>query len=255
MTHLTPITKCMAHLPLAFHHGRPGSALVICFGMGTSYRSALCWDVKTTAVELVPGVKDAFGYYFPDAQRWLDQPKGRIVVDDGRRYLQRNTNKYDVILIDPPPPVEAAGSSLLYSGEFYELAKQRLKRGGILQAWFPFGPNITCSAIAQSINNAFPHVRVLPSIEGWGLHFLASMEPIDGLDVESLLGRMPERAKADLLEWNPRANLRGGLAFVLAGELPIEVLLPADPRVHITDDRPFNEYFLLRSWGLYSPGR
>ena len=41
MTKLTPITKFMAHLPLAMHREKPESALVICFGMGTTYRSAL----------------------------------------------------------------------------------------------------------------------------------------------------------------------------------------------------------------------
>ncbi|MBI4464135.1 MAG: hypothetical protein HY647_05470, partial [Acidobacteria bacterium] len=34
MTSLTPITKFMAHLPLAFLNGPPRSGLVICFGMG-----------------------------------------------------------------------------------------------------------------------------------------------------------------------------------------------------------------------------
>lgn len=34
MTHLTPVTKFMAHMPLAFHSDRSRSALPICFGMG-----------------------------------------------------------------------------------------------------------------------------------------------------------------------------------------------------------------------------
>ncbi len=38
MTSLTPETKFMVHLPMAFHQGRPESALIICFGMGTSFR-------------------------------------------------------------------------------------------------------------------------------------------------------------------------------------------------------------------------
>ena len=115
MTTLTPVTKFMVHLPLAFHQGPPESALVICFGMGTTYRSALSWGLQTTAVELVPSVKDTFGFYHADAARVLQDPKGRIVIDDGRRYLERTRDQYDVIVIDPPPPVEAAGSSLLYS--------------------------------------------------------------------------------------------------------------------------------------------
>ena len=54
MTYLTPITKFMIHLPLAMHHGPADSGLVICFGMGTTHRSALSWDLDTTTVELVP---------------------------------------------------------------------------------------------------------------------------------------------------------------------------------------------------------
>jgi spermidine synthase len=54
ITSLDVITKFMAHLPLAFHSGESESVLIICFGMGTTYRSALSWEIKTTAVELVP---------------------------------------------------------------------------------------------------------------------------------------------------------------------------------------------------------
>ena len=39
MTSLTPITKMMAHLPLAFLDRPPQDALDICFGMGTTFRS------------------------------------------------------------------------------------------------------------------------------------------------------------------------------------------------------------------------
>jgi len=49
-------------------------------------------------------------------------------------------------VIDPPPPVESSGSSLLYSEGFYEVAKRYLNPGGILQAWIPYrgrGRNLT----------------------------------------------------------------------------------------------------------------
>ena len=43
MTILTPITKVMAHLPLTLL-GRPADrTLVICFGMGTTFRSVMSW--------------------------------------------------------------------------------------------------------------------------------------------------------------------------------------------------------------------
>ena len=46
ITFLTPITKMMAHLPLAFLNHTPRNALVVCFGMGTTYRSLLSWDIQ-----------------------------------------------------------------------------------------------------------------------------------------------------------------------------------------------------------------
>ncbi len=41
MTFLTPITKLMSAMPLAFLDHPPQNALVICFGMGTTHRSML----------------------------------------------------------------------------------------------------------------------------------------------------------------------------------------------------------------------
>ncbi len=111
ITSQTALTKLMAHLPLGFH-GRADALAVICFGMGTTYRSSLTWGVRTTAVDLARSVPEAFPYYFDDARALMRHPRGRIVVDDGRRFLHRTAERFDVITIDPPPPLEAAGSSL-----------------------------------------------------------------------------------------------------------------------------------------------
>ncbi len=247
MTALTPITKFMVHLPLAFHKGKPESALVICFGMGTTYRSALSWNIDTTVVELVPSVTKAFGFYHADAARAVNDPNGHMIIDDGRRYLNRTDKKFDVIVVDPPPPVEAAGSSLLFSKEFYDLAKQHLKPGGILQMWF-LGNNeeVTAQAALRSIYESFPYVRCFPSVEGAGVHMLASMEPIEQFDAGQLAARMPESARQDLLEWNVSKDAPAYLGRVLTNEYPVAVILNPDAELQVTDDKPFNEYFLLR---------
>jgi spermidine synthase len=251
ITLMTPITKFMAHLPLAFHPGQPRSALVICFGMGTTYRSLLSWDIQATAVELVPSVKEAFGYYFDDAAVTLRNPKGQIIIDDGRRFLRGTDQVFDVITIDPAPPAEAAGSSLLYSEQFYILVKSRLKPEGILQQWFAIGEDQIQQAVVRSLINSFPYVRAYPSVAGWGHHFLASMSPIGTVTAEELTERLPESARRDLLEWNRGMEVAEYVRPVLSREVPIEQLLSPDLQIRITDDHPFNEYFWLRRAGFW----
>ena len=244
-TYLTPITQFMAHLPLVYCERPPASALDICFGAGTTFRSLVSWGIAVTAVELVPSVPKAFGYYWPDADAVLGNPRARVVIDDGRRYLMRTKEKYDVITIDPPPPIEAAGSSLLYSVEMYALIKQHLNDGGVLQQWVPGCEKPMLLAAARSIAVSFPYVKVFRSVEGWGFHFLASMKPFGQFTAADLVSRMPANARKDLLTWRPDGNLEAYLQSLLSKELLL------DPRLSnhgpmITDAKPFNEYFLLR---------
>ena len=253
MTNLTNITKIMAHLPLALHNN-PKSALAICFGMGTTHRSLLSWgDINVTSVELTPGVVKAFPVFYEDAAEILNNPKGEIIIDDGRRYLMRTKKSFDLITIDPPPPLEAAGSSLLYSREFYKLAKMRLNAGGLLQQWVPINLNDSARfssmrAIIKTITEEFPYVKCYLSIEGWGVHITASMSPIEDFSAQQLAGKMPVKAVQDMLEWlKPGVEAQAVFAAILKKEISVENLLDGWTKKEIiTDSRPYNEYFLLR---------
>lgn len=247
ITSLTPITKVMVHLPLSFLAAPPRSVLVICFGMGTSFRSALSWNVPTTVAELVPSVPGLFGFYHPDGPDLLVSPLARVVIDDGRRLLERSSKDFDLITIDPPPPVEAAGSSLLYSREFYELARRRLRPGGILQQWFPGGEPRILVSVTRAITESFPNVRVFRSVEGWGFHFLASDTPITARTAADLAARLPTRAAADLVEWDGGAVPKQVFERLLSQEVKPDAIFAIAPRTPaLTDDRPMNEYYLLR---------
>lgn len=248
MTHLSVITKTMAHLPLALHEDRPESALSICFGMGTTFRSLMSWGIKSKAVELVPSVKEAFSFYFPDSINLLKDVRGEIIIDDGRRYLKRTEEKFDVITIDPPPPMEAAGSSLLYSVEFYSLIKSKLNKNGIMQQWFPGGDRELLEAVVRSVKMTFPHVKIFLSLEGWGFHILASSDPINVPSPEIIISRMPETAKEDLMEWLPNNNILTIMNVLYARQVDINSILTSEQGVYINDNRPINEYYLLRKY-------
>lgn len=256
MTNLTPITKVMAHLPLASLDHQPQNALVICFGMGTTFRSLRSWGIPVTAVELVPSVPRLFSFYHSDGEAILRSPLSHVVIDDGRRFLERTSEQYDVITIDPPPPLNAAASSLLYSEEFYAVARSRLRPDGILQQWLPALPDtnaIDVAAVTRSLRLSFPYVRAFH--DEFGIHFLCSNRPTPHRTPDELLGRMPESAIDDLAEWDitpeegPRDAAQDRLDDLLKGEMNVDELIAASPKTPaLTDDRPINEYYALRRW-------
>jgi predicted methyltransferase len=255
MTMLTPITKMMVHFTLASLPKPPHDVLVICFGMGTSFRSAVSWGVPTTAVELVPSVPKLFAYYHADAEQVLDSALARVVIDDGRRYLERSREKFDAIIIDPPPPVAAAGSSLLYSRDFYTVVKEHLRPGAILQQWLPEGDEATQASVAQALTTIFPHVRAYSSVEGVGFHYFASMSPIPEQTAERLVESMPATAVADMMEWGPARTPADQFRLMLSRPVSLSQTIALAPDTPVLqDDRPVNEYFLVRSvlpsvWG------
>lgn len=249
ITILTPITKIMAHLPLASLPRPPQNALVVCFGMGTTYRSLMSWQIPVTAVELVPSVPKLLWFFHADGPEVMRSPLSHVVIDDGRGYLERSSEQFDVITLDPPPPVEAAGSSLLYSAEFYATIRRRLRPGGILQQWFPKNDNFLNASIARALAESFPYVREFRPLYGSGLHFLASDQPLPLVTAEALAARMPASAARDLIEWGPKATPEETFAVVLGNEHPISEIMALDPQAPtLRDDLPVNEFYALRRY-------
>ncbi len=248
MTYLTPITKMMAHLTLASLNQPPRNALVICFGMGTTYRSVISWGISATAVELSPSVPRLFPYYHADGAEVLASPLSHLVIDDGRRFLERSTQKYDAILLDPPPPFQAAGVSLLFSEEFYAVVKKHLTDDGILQVfWIPEGGNSMQASVVRALTNDFPYVRVYRSVEDLGWHFLASKRPIPARSAAEMVARMPDRAVADMMEWGPAQTPQQQFERMLSTDMTTAQMINLSPTTSaLQDDRPINEYFLLR---------
>jgi len=226
----------------------PRNALTICFGMGTSFRSLLSWGVPTTAVELVPSVPRVFGFYHADGPRLLQSPLARIVIDDGRRYLERSSEQFDVIVIDPPPPIEAAGSSMLYSKEFYTILRPRLRPDGILEQWLPEGDSVVRSAVARALAESFPYVRVFQYSPTWGFQFLASSQPIPSRTVDELVERMPESAVRDIMEWPFAPTPQQELNYAVQKETSMSSIITDPKTPAMRDDHPVNEYVILRKF-------
>jgi hypothetical protein len=125
-----------------------------------------------------------------------------------------------------------------------------LTPSGVLAQWYPEKEGKTLQAVAQSLVDVFPYVNAYLSIEGGGYHFLASNSPIFIPSPEQILQKMPPAAQADLMEWNDthEPTIESLIEKTTAGERDVKELLPVSPEIKITDDQPYNEYFLIRTW-------
>ncbi len=103
----------------------------------------------------------------------------------------------------------------------------------------------------RSILKTFPYVRTFGLQSGLGTHVLASSSPIPRLSAERLLAKMPPTAERDLAEWFPGQQPSEALRYlksVIRNESAPQAFA-GDGFDKVTDDQPFNEYFLLRRVG------
>lgn len=240
-------TKMMAHLPMLLHPN-PENTLVVCLGMGTTYRSAISYGKKVTVVELVKEVVEAFDYFYEDAPLLRAYPGGKMVVNDGRNFLKLTREKFDVITIDPPPPIDAAGINNLYSKEFIQLARDRLNKGGIMAHWFPMpgsGAGVddleTLKILIKTFAEVFPYTYVHGSFNNFGLHVIGSREPVYSLSEQALVKKLSNKAVSQDMNELERVPVE----FVVQGWV-------APPRDYlskqvITDNMPHLEFYLLRT--------
>jgi spermidine synthase len=177
-THLCTETKLMAHLPVMLAN-KPKKALAVCFGMGTTVKSfGIYDDIDITSVELVKEVYDCFGYFHPGAAEILNRKNLDLVVEDGRNFLLLSPDKYDIITVDPSPPIYSAGTVNLYTREFFLLCKSHLTPGGVMCLWFPENNAKESAYIIKTFYSVFPNTSVWMGPKGVGYYIIGAPTPI-----------------------------------------------------------------------------
>lgn len=194
--------------PAMLFHPAPRDVLIVGGGEGASLREvlrhpgvrrAVMVDIDDQLLEL------ARAHLGPWHQGAFDDPRTEVVAEDARAWLEAHDRLFDVVLIDLTDPVGSdSPARLLYTVEFYELVRSRMRPGSVLgmQASMILLTHHPAHPIVhRTVSRAFRFTRSYHNyIPGFFLQFgflLASQE-VDPLAVgeEELARRIADRGLA-----------------------------------------------------------
>lgn len=193
--------RMLGHLPLLLHPD-PQNALVISFGAGVTTGAVATHDLqRIDTVEISPEVIEANQYFIEESQDVLSDPRVNLIVDDGRNFLLRTSNSYDVITADATHPT-GSDSWVLYTQEFYELCRSKLNSDGYMAQWLPLHAlaPVDYKTILKTFQSVFPETTIWFTNDYTIL--LGSTKKLE-IDFEAFSRRLQvERIKEDLTAYN-----------------------------------------------------
>jgi spermidine synthase len=235
--------RMFSHLPL-LQMAEPKDALVICFGVGNTLHAASLYPSvsRLEVVDLSRHVIEHADYFAEWNRQVLRDPRVRVFINDGRHHLQMQPpGSYDLVTLEPPP-LAHSGVASLYTREFYDLVRSRLRSGGFLTTWLP-ALQLTEPALRSAIG-AF--VEVFPNavlLHGHADNFIlmgraAETNTVELSQLENALSRHPEvRADLDEVFLGTMTELLG--TFVASSGRLSAFSRGAAP---LTDDQPNMDY-------------
>jgi spermidine synthase len=147
-----------------------------------------------TIAEIEPLVPRVVSTYF--AEHNFDvvrNPKVTVHIDDARHFLFTTNQKFDAITSDPLDPW-VKGAAMLYTREFFELAKSRLNPGGIVTLFVQLYESNT-EAVKSEIATffeAFPKGMIFANTYNGAGYDLVLLGQVDGtrVDLDELEARL-----------------------------------------------------------------
>ncbi len=192
-----------------------------------------------TAIELDPRFVASGRELLPGN---FQDPRLRIVLDDGRRFIRRTAARFDVIILALPDP-STLQLNRFYTAEFFAMAKRALVPGGVIGFGLSRYENYVGPELARLLSSAhrtlaaeFTHVVMIPSGR---VYFLGSDKPLS-LDIAGHL----EESGLSLQRLN-RHYLQATLAPDRIADLERVIDAAADPN---TDFFPRLFHHHLRHW-------
>jgi spermidine synthase len=166
----------------------PKTVLVIGCGAGVT-AGAVSIDPAVeheTIAEIEPLVPEVVSTYF--AEHNFDvvrNPKVRVHLDDARHFLFTTRETFDAITSDPLDPW-VKGAAMLYTREFFELAKSRLNPGGIMTLFVQLYESNTDAVKSEiaTFFEAFPHGMIFANTYNGAGYDLVLLGQVDGTRID-----------------------------------------------------------------------
>ena len=239
----------LGHLPMLLARN-PRKVFVLGTGSGMTLGAITAYpDVEEiTLAEIEPkvlGVARTFAEYNHHA---LDNPKVRVVFNDGRNFLMTTKERFDVITADPIHPW-FSGAGYLYTDEYFRLAAERLRPGGVVCQWLPIYEltNEDLRSVVKTFSGNFRHVLM------WLTHddaeLIGSNDPIV-VDPAEMGRRMATPAVARDLERVFMGSADDFLSYFVMGTEGAKAF--GEGGIVNTDDNLYLEFSAPRSVGKAS---
>lgn len=162
-----PTQILIGALPLLVRQ-QTDNVLLIGLGSGVTLGSVEQFPVKrVTCVELEPAVVEATRHFEDVNNRPLEDPRLRLISNDGRNFIYTTDEKFDVIVSEPSNPW-LTGVANLFTLEYFKRGAAALKDDGLFGQWlqlYEMAPEDVRTLVA-TFRAAFPYVYVFRGAEG-----------------------------------------------------------------------------------------
>jgi spermidine synthase len=159
--HAMMVQRRQGHLPMLLHD-QPDSVLVIGLATGITLSAVVEHAIKSVeCIEIVPSQLKALSFFTDENNNVINNPNIKIIIDDGRSYVQNIKKKYNVIIGDLFQ-VGSAGTGDLYSVEHVRACKNILTSDGIMVQWLPLQQlsEMSFKSVLKSYTEVFPFVQL-----------------------------------------------------------------------------------------------
>lgn len=237
----------LGHIPLILHSA-PKKALVIGLGAGITLRAVAEHPLQQIdCVETMPTVLEAARYFAAENARVWEDPRLRMILDDGRSFVAATTQTYDAIIMDITFPM-SAGSGTLFSREHYANCRNRLRPGGLVCQWLPVHQlsRAELQTIVATFQSVFPNCSLWFGLVGETtavVGLIGSEHPLI-IAPEYLSGRLQQPSLAASLNEIDLGNARRFAANFINSGQALQRYANGAPLE--TDDRPVIEFLAPR---------